>query len=188
MVSTSFRGGAARQSRKNAASHYIVAIAELRRRFGYVRVTDLAKHLDLTRGTVSITLKSLERKGLVARDANGFLLLTPTGTALAESTDAKNQRLLYLLADLLGVPSAAAERDSHQVGHLISPETAHQICALTRFIDSGHPIVHEFLGEFRRFGERPSSGDGCGSCPNGCRFESGAAEDFDPDAGGPRSD
>ncbi len=161
---------------KNAASHYVVAIAELRRRLGYARVTDLAKYLDLTRGSVSITLKSLERKALVTRDPNGFLLLTPAGTLLAETTSAKNQRLLRLFGNLLGVASDTAEQDSRRIGHLISREAAHQICTLLRFIDSGNPVTDRFLREFRRFSKELSDGGGCESCPNGCRFESGAAE------------
>lgn len=161
---------------KNAASHYVVAISELRRRFGYARVTDLAKYLELTRGSVSTTLKSLERKALVTRDPNGFLLLTPTGTLLAETTNAKNRRLLQLFGNLLEVPTDTAERDSRRIGHLISLESAHQICVLMRFIDSGHPVTGRFLEELRRFRKEAASSDGCESCPDGCRFESGTQE------------
>ena len=166
---------ALRPHSKNAASHYVVAIAELRLRLGYARVTDLANYLGLTRGSVSITLKSLQRKTLVTRDPNGFLLLTPAGALLAETTSTKNQRLLHLFGKLLGVPSGTAEQDSRRIGHLISRESAHQICTLLRFIDSGHPVTEQFMGEFRRFSENRSTGDGCESCPNGCRFESDAA-------------
>ena len=168
---------------KNAASHYVVAISELRSQYGYARVTDLARYLDRTRGSVSITLKSLERKELVTRDPNGFLLLTAAGTLLAETTGAKNRRLLHLFGKLLGVPDTTAEQDSRRIGHLISRESAHQICTLMRFIDSGHPVTRQFLREFQRFSKALSGTDGCESCSDGCRFDSDTVEPFEDSTG-----
>jgi Mn-dependent DtxR family transcriptional regulator len=153
---------------KNAAHHYLVAIFELRDRLGYARVVDLARHLGLTPGSVSITLKSLERKGLVTRDPNGFALLTPAGLELAGTTRVKNQRLRHFLQDLLGVPSETAADDSRKIDHLISRESVHRVCDLMRFIDSGHPAAQRFLAEFRRPRRNDETADRCDSCPERC--------------------
>jgi DtxR family transcriptional regulator, Mn-dependent transcriptional regulator len=153
---------------RNAAHHYLVAISDLRDRLGYARVTDLARHLELTPGSVSITLKSLERKGLVTRDPNGFALLTPTGLEVARTTRVKNQRLRHFFQDLLGVPSETAADDSRKIDHLISRESVHRVCALMRFIDSGHPAAQRFVAEFRRPRRNAETADRCDACPEQC--------------------
>jgi DtxR family transcriptional regulator, Mn-dependent transcriptional regulator len=155
---------------KNSGEHYLVAIADLRSQFGYARVSDLARHLELTPGSVSITLKSLERKGLVERDSNGFLLLTRAGTRLAETTRAKNLQLQRFLQHFLGVSAQAAQDDSHRIDHVLSLDSARRLCALMRFVDSAHPAAGRFVKEFRR-ACRSSGGElseNCSVCSERC--------------------
>ena len=43
----------------HSAAHHLMAVDDLIRKFGYARVSDVARMLNITRGSVSITLKSL---------------------------------------------------------------------------------------------------------------------------------
>ena len=63
--------------------HYLRAIWELRSQRGYARLADLARALDVTPATLSVGLRPLEARNLVAHDEQRFRLLTPAGERIA---------------------------------------------------------------------------------------------------------
>ena len=77
----------------HSAAHYLMTIHELLAMQGYARVTDIAKRLNITRGSCSISLKPLKKRGLVVEDQNKFLSLSEEGRRLAEVVE-KNRRIL----------------------------------------------------------------------------------------------
>ena len=96
----------------HSAAHYLMTIHELLEEHGYARVTDIAKRLNITRGSCSISLKPLKRRGLVVEDENKFLLLSPEGLRLAEMVERNDELLESFLRDVLGVDSDQAEIDA----------------------------------------------------------------------------
>ncbi|MCZ6794778.1 MAG: metal-dependent transcriptional regulator, partial [Planctomycetota bacterium] len=48
----------------HSMAHYLTTIHELRSRQGYARVSDVAKELDVTKGSASVQVKHLKEKGL----------------------------------------------------------------------------------------------------------------------------
>ena len=54
----------------HSVAHHLTAIGELTAVHGYARVSDGARHLKITRGSASLTLKSLKRKDFVREDEN----------------------------------------------------------------------------------------------------------------------
>ena len=78
----------------HSAAHHILAVMELRESRGYARVTDVAKHLNITTGSASTNLKSLKAKGLVDEDENRFLTLSQEGEALARAVLSR-KKLFY---------------------------------------------------------------------------------------------
>ena len=56
--------------------HYLFSIHKLKEKNGYARVTDVAKELNLTKGSVSIALSGLKKKELVVEDENKFFSLS----------------------------------------------------------------------------------------------------------------
>lgn len=107
----------------HSGAHHLVAILELKEKFGYARVTDVAKHLDITTGSASTNLKSLKTKGFIKEDENRFLHLSVEGQLLAELVVRRKKALKTFLEDLLGVTSEQAEIDACKTEHLISVET-----------------------------------------------------------------
>jgi Mn-dependent DtxR family transcriptional regulator len=107
----------------HSAAHHILAILELTEKRGYARVSDVAKHLQITTGSASTNLKSLKQKGLVVEDDNKFLSLSEEGRKLAEGIVHQREVLIRFLRDVLGVSEHQAEVDACKTEHLFSFET-----------------------------------------------------------------
>ena len=116
----------------HSAAHYLMTIRALLEDNGYARVTDIAKRLNITRGSCSISLKPLKKRGLVVEDENRFLKLSDEGLRLAELIERNDQLLELLFSKLLGVSQEQAEIDACKIEHLLSIESS---VALGNFID-----------------------------------------------------
>jgi DtxR family Mn-dependent transcriptional regulator len=128
----------------HSVAHHVVAIANLREKQGYARVSDVAKVLNITRGSASLTLKSLKQKGLVLEDENRFLLLSDGGQFIADSVRGKRLVMRKFFSEVLGVPADQAEVDTCKVEHLISEDAAHRLAMFLRFLGSDDPKVKAF--------------------------------------------
>jgi DtxR family Mn-dependent transcriptional regulator len=117
----------------HSAAHHLLAILELREKRGYARVTDVARHLNITTGSASTNLKSLKGKGLLAEDDNRFLSLSAQGEALARAVIARKNIFQRFLVEILQVTPEQAEIDACKTEHLISGETARK---LQQFIEN----------------------------------------------------
>jgi len=111
----------------HSAAHHLLAILELKEKRGYARVTDVAKHLNITTGSASTNLKSLKAKGLIVEDDNRFLTLSDAGEALAKGVVARKQIFERFLTEVLKVSAEQAEIDACKTEHLISAETARKL-------------------------------------------------------------
>jgi Mn-dependent DtxR family transcriptional regulator len=143
----------------HSAAHHLVAIAELLDEYGYARVSDVARSLGITRGSVSVTLKGLKGRGLVTEDERRFLGLSAEGERIARGVMAKKQVLKGLLMDLLGVPEEQADLDTCKIEHLVSDETAARASRALLFLRSGSRDAARFVEALREFGRR---GDAAG--------------------------
>ena len=153
----------------HSVAHHVVAIAKLREKQGYARVSDVAKALNITRGSASLTLKSLKQKGLVLEDDNRFLLLSNTGQFVADSVRGKRSVIKKFFSEVLGVAAEQAEVDTCKIEHLISDATAHRLAWFLRFLESGEGRVKGFLAAWKNYDtpgdkeeEAPPAGDAGG--------------------------
>ena len=104
--------------------HYLLTIHKLKEGKGYARVTDIAKDLGLTKGSVSTALNNLKKRELVQEEEDSkFLLLTDKGHDEVHRILGSRTLLFYFLRDFVGVDEKVAEQDSCQMEHLLSPET-----------------------------------------------------------------
>ena len=111
----------------HSAAHHLLAIYELTDDRGYARVTDVAKHLNITTGSASTNLKSLKQKGLVIEDDNRFLSLSEQGKKLTESVIARRHLLQKFFIEVLQVSQEQAEIDACKTEHLLSMETTKKL-------------------------------------------------------------
>ncbi|MCS6771158.1 MAG: metal-dependent transcriptional regulator [Kiritimatiellae bacterium] len=156
----------------HSAAHYLMTIRELLETQGYARVTDIAKRLNITRGSCSISLKPLKRRGLVVEDANKFLQLSPEGRRLAEIVERNDELLEIFFRDVLGVNPDQAEIDACKIEHLLSIETSVKLCNFIECIRSGSPAARAFLDQLRQQ-ERACKHEvrTCPHCQETCFFE-----------------
>ncbi len=133
----------------HSSAHHLMAIHELLERHGYARVTDVAKHLGITRGSASVTLKALKEKGFVTEDDNKFLRLTTAGAETAEIVAANRRVLFKFLRDVLALTPAQAEIDACKAEHLLSPESGERLLHFLDFLFSDDYRAAAFLAAYR---------------------------------------
>ena len=128
----------------HSAAHYLMAIKQLLEDYGYARVTDIAKSLNITRGSCSISLKPLKKRGLVVEDENRFLKLIEEGQRLAELVELNDKLLELLFGEVLGVDQDQAEIDACKIEHLLSIEVSTRLSAFVKVWQSDAPEVAAF--------------------------------------------
>ncbi len=134
----------------HSAAHYLIAIHELTQNPGYARLTDIAKKLDITPGSCSISLRALKRKGFIDEDENKFMRLSKEGARLVEIVEKNDTLLQVLFTKVLGVAPKKAEIDACKMEHLLSMETSFKLAAFINFIESDNPKAQEFLKEAQK--------------------------------------
>lgn len=146
----------------HSAAHHLMTIYNLLERNGYARATDVARSLEITRGSASITLKSLKQRGLVEEDENKFLRLSDEGERISHAI--RSTRIIFqkFLVEILQVDEEVAEVDACKIEHLLSNETGEKLLNFMRFISCGDSTANRFLHAYRHFGGT------CGGAPAEC--------------------
>jgi DtxR family Mn-dependent transcriptional regulator len=153
----------------HSAAHHLMAVGDLVSKLGYARVSDVARELNITRGSVSISLRPLKDSGLIAEDENKHLRLSEKGRQLVSAIKTKRLVFQRLLADLLGVDPVQAEIDACKIEHLVSNESARRVVSFLKYMDSSNGRARDFLAGWSAFD--PScehSPSACPSCKEGC--------------------
>lgn len=107
----------------HSMAHYLLTIHKLKESKGYARVTDIAKDMGLTKGSVSTALNNLKKRDLVVEDDSKFLSLSTEGHEHVHSILSSRTLLYYFLKDILQVDDETAHQDSCLMEHLVSDET-----------------------------------------------------------------
>lgn len=94
----------------------------------------LAQIMGISRPTVTMTLKRLQRDGLVTVDDRKRIKLTERGAAIAGASMRRHRLVERLLTDVLGLDWAKSDAEAHNIEHCISAEVEE---ALNRFL--GYP-------------------------------------------------
>lgn len=110
---------------------YLEKILELAERHPLVRVTDIAKEMQLAKASVNQSIGKLKTLGLVTQQAYGPILLTDRGRNVAIAVRTRHTQLRHFLIEVLGVDEKVAEVDACKMEHAVSAETMGK---LTRFL------------------------------------------------------
>ena len=153
----------------HSAAHHLLAIDHVGLAYGgWARVSDIARELNITRGSVSINLRALKKRAWVETDDHRQVKLTPKGLNVVRTVMAKRVILKAFLSDVLGLSHSQAEVDSCKIEHLISHSTGQRLAQFLRFLTSGDPAAKALVGRFRRFhGDCPKSRT-CDMCQGHC--------------------
>lgn len=122
-----FAGAGRPEGRRFMAVHqsgedYLEAVLILRQKNGQVRSIDVAQYLGYSKPSVSRAVSILKADGHMIMEADGRLVLTPTGEEIAREIYNRHQLLTQFLMEL-GVSQEVAEQDACQIEHHLSAET-----------------------------------------------------------------
>lgn len=155
----------------HSGAHYLMAVDGLLRQHGYARVSDVARFLEVTTGSASVSLKSLRQRGLVVEDKNRFLQLSEEGAALAHKIEVNRQMLVTLLSDFLGIPREIADVDACKTEHLLSDETRDRLRVFLAFMKSPTGKKLKVAEKLNKFHFECPGIDKCDVCEGDCQFQ-----------------
>ena len=112
---------------QQSAEDYLETMLMLEEQYGYIRSIDIAKHLGVTKPSVSYAVKRLKESGYINMEANGPITLAPPGRKIAKRIYERHKALRAFL-ELLGVDAETAEEDACKIEHVISHDTYVAIC------------------------------------------------------------
>ena len=101
---------------------YLEAILILHKQKGAVRSVDVARHMDVSKPSVSHAVTTLRDGGFLTMDSDYFLHLTDVGREVAEQIYEKHRFFTDRLIEA-GVDPETAERDACRMEHVISQES-----------------------------------------------------------------
>ncbi len=148
--------------------HYLRAIWELHAERGYARLADLARALDVTPATLSVGLRPLEARNLVAHDDQRFLLLTPAGERVAREVHHRFTVLRSFLHDVLRVPEPTADREACLIEHDISAGTTERIVDFLKLLEEDREVGALFRSRFDAFHRSCGRTGACSDCGLAC--------------------
>lgn len=153
----------------HSAAHHLLAIYELGQQYGgWARVSDIARHLAITRGSVSINLRALKKRGLLETDEHHQVSLSPAGLHIVHGVMAKKAAVKAFLQQVLGLSEEQADIDSCKVEHLLSRATGERLILFIRFLTSDTPLAKELLEKFSCYSSSCSTLDACPVCEDHC--------------------
>ena len=156
----------------HSAAHHLLAIHDVGGDYGgWARVSDIARRLGVTRGSVSINLRALKKRGLIITDEHRMVKLSTKGHKIVQGVLANKTAVKTFLCDVLGVPERQAEIDSCKIEHLISRPTSERLVHFMRFLASDDPTAQEMRDGFRNFQDHCPDSKMCSVCKNHCLIE-----------------
>lgn len=118
-----------------SAEDYLETMLMLREENGFIRSLDIAKHLGVTKPSVSYAVKTLKENGYITVDENKLITLTPSGLEIAERVYNRHKKLTNFFV-LLGVDVKTAREDACKIEHDISEDSFNAICKMSDKLSS----------------------------------------------------
>ena len=101
---------------------YLEAVLMLQKKNGSVRSVDLARHMEVSKPSVSRAVAVLQQGGFLTMDNDYFLHLTGIGQEVAEKIYERHQFFTEQLV-AAGVDRETAEQDACRIEHAISEKS-----------------------------------------------------------------
>ncbi|MBI2634278.1 MarR family transcriptional regulator [Candidatus Peregrinibacteria bacterium] len=110
---------------------YLETIYKIAQTRDYVRVSDLAKELGLSKPSVTQMIQRLQKEGYIIHKAYEPLKLTKKGKLIGQKV-AERHEVLAEFFTLLEIPKRIQEKDIHGIEHHLSPITLKKLRAVTK--------------------------------------------------------
>ncbi len=147
----------------------------MRSRRGYARLTDVARELGIAPPTLSVGLKPLEARGLVAHDDHRFLVLTPLGERAAREVHHRFAVMRSFLRDVLGIAEPEALSEACRLEHDVSAATTDRVLDLLKLLRDDAELRAFFQKRFAEFRRQCRPAAECATCDLTCFIASDGA-------------
>lgn len=107
---------------QKSSEDYLETMLMMKEEHGFIRSTDVAGHLRVTKPSVSYATKRLREAGYITMDRDGLITLTESGMEIAQRIYSRHKFLSSALMSI-GVSEATALEDACKIEHDISQET-----------------------------------------------------------------
>lgn len=112
---------------------YLKVVYELKKKYGHVRVSDVAENLGIRRASVTQMIQRLHEDGYVVYKPYAPVELTEKGEKAAYEVSRRYAALKDFF-DLLGVSEKVQKKDMHEIEHCLSAESLKKLCEVTEFL------------------------------------------------------
>ncbi len=148
--------------------HYLRTIYEVHEESGHVRVTDIARRLNVGKAAVSLALRGLLARRLVRHKHYQVVELTESGALEARRVMARFAILRQFLEKVLGVSPPLADRDACLMEHYVSSATVDRLVDMIRFFEEQDDGGRQMLHRFREYQRACASEMDCPVCELHC--------------------
>ena len=148
----------------HSAAHYLMTILHLRKQNGYARVTDVAEHLEVSRGAASRAISLLKDRLLIQEDPNRMLILTEEGLDLARKVERSFLVVESFLEDILDIPKDVAREDACKIENLLNPATTNAIFRLVRVLKGDEKRLQRLQNEIIKYKSGCEREGACDMC------------------------
>lgn len=114
---------------------YLEVILQLSGKDKFVRITDIAKSLNIAKASATQAINTLIDEGLVLKEKYGPVFLTKKGETEACKIKKTHKIIREFLIKVLQVESEIADKDACLIEHVISPQSINGMIA---FLEKGH--------------------------------------------------
>jgi DtxR family Mn-dependent transcriptional regulator len=156
----------------HSSIHHLMAMHFLFVKNGYIRGVDIAGYLNISRSSVSITMKKLIAKGYVYEDENKFFHFSDKGKILIESVLNKRKIIQIFFNNVLKLDDAKAEEEACKIEHLLSKETGEKLLTFVGYYLSDSNNAENFRKELEKFTLNCNNTEDCSVCESNCYFSS----------------
>ena len=109
-----------------AVEDYLEALLMLEEEGKPLEITEIAKHLNVSKPAATQMMNELKENGFVEKERYGSIQLTEEGREIGQATLHRHNVLKKLLMSI-GVSEELAEEDCCKIEHVISEETFEKI-------------------------------------------------------------
>ena len=106
---------------------YLEAIYVLSKEDEHVRMSDVAKHLSVSKPSVNKAINLLQEKGYLTHQHYGSILFTEEGRTLAKKVYERHKVIKRFFVDILKVEETIAEDEACKVEHCIGEDTLEKL-------------------------------------------------------------
>ena len=135
----------------HSSVHHLFAIYTLRKEHGYARAIDIARHLNITRGSVGITLNKLKKRDFIQEDENKFYSLTEKGRQTVGQALCQRRVAFKFFQDVLQLSPENAETEACKIEHVLEHDTGEKMLSFMRYFLSDQPEARAFRDGFEKF-------------------------------------